>query len=128
MAGLADRRMIRIEPFDLGEFGEEEACKFLKKNGYQILDRNFRTRGGEIDIIARRGKTMIFVEVKARSSVEFAHPWEAVGFRKRQHLKTAARRYIREKALTGWEYRFDIISITIDDSLKPEIEWIQNAF
>lgn len=117
-----------INGTNLGTFGEDEACRFLGKNGCKIVDRNYRVRGGEIDVVARHGKTVLFVEVKTRTSSKFAEPWENVGYRKRKNLKTAARIYIEEHPLHGCDFRFDVISIVVDDALKAEIEWIQAAF
>jgi putative endonuclease len=117
-----------IESFDLSRFGEEEACKFLKRQRLKILDRNFRAASGEIDIVAASGKTVIFIEVKTRSSARYAQPWEAVGFRKRNNIKAAARSYVHQHSLSGRDFRFDVVSILVDDSLKPRIEWIQQAF
>ncbi len=113
---------------EVGSAGEELAVQFLRKNGCKILHRNYRTRWGEIDVIAQCGKVIIFVEVKTRSTADFAQPWEAVGFRKRKHLKTAARIYIQEYPSSGCEFRFDVLSITLKESCEPGIEWIQQAF
>ncbi len=112
---------------DLGSTGEEEACRFLRKKGYRILRRNFRAGRNEIDIIARSGNTVAFVEVKTRTSVNYAEPWEAVGFKKRKNIKTAAKSYLAEEFCNEYEYRFDVISITMDGS-SARIEWMQNAF
>ena len=116
------------ESFDLSRLGEEEACEFLRRNRCKILERNYRTRSGEIDIIAKSGKIIIFVEVKTRSSANFAQPWEAVGFRKRQNIKSAARQYISRHDLRDCEFRFDVVSIVVNDALRPQIEWIEEAF
>jgi putative endonuclease len=116
------------KPFDLFRFGEEEACRFLKKNGCKIVDRNYRVRTGEIDIVARRGKTMLFVEVKTRASSAFAQPYEAVGFRKRKSLKAAAKYYVQERNIRDLDFRFDVISITLNDAFQPQLEWMQGAF
>lgn len=113
---------------NLGTLGEEEACRFLRKKGFKILDRNYRAGSCEIDIVARDGKLILFVEVKTRLSRDFASPWENVGYRKRKNLKSAARIYIQEHSSSGFEYRFDVISIVVNDALKAEIEWIQQAF
>lgn len=118
----------RLPRINIGEFGEAEACHFLKKKGFKILERNFRCPGGEIDIVARSGNLVLFVEVKARTSIEYARPEEGVGFRKRQNLKKAARYYVHEHPAGECEYRFDVISVIVTDSLKAELEWIQNAF
>lgn len=120
--------MSEIKELDVWHFGEESACKFLRKAGCKIVQRNYRTPHGEIDIIAQQRKLTLFVEVRTRSSNHFAQPWETIGFRKRKHLRAAARYYIAEKAIYDSEVRFDVISITISDCVKPEIEWIQNAF
>jgi len=116
------------ESLNLGDFGEEEACKFLKKKGCKILTRNYRTPGGEIDIIARSGNVILFVEVKTRVSDRFAQPWEAVGFRKRKNIRAAAKQYIREIDARNLEFRIDVISVLLNDALKAQFEWIQQAF
>jgi putative endonuclease len=113
---------------NLGNVGEEQACAFLKKKGCKILEKNFRAGHGEIDIIARLGKIVLFVEVKTRVSADFAQPWESVGYRKRKNLRTAAKFYVQQKPRAGEEYRFDVLSITMKDGSSAEIEWIQNAF
>ena len=113
---------------NLGDCGEDHACDFLKNQGCKILERNFRASRGEIDIIARLGKIVLFIEVKTRTSSDFAQPWEAVGFRKRKNLKLAAKTYVAEQAFLAEEYRFDVLSIILKDGFSPEIEWIQNAF
>jgi putative endonuclease len=113
---------------NVGAVGEDEACDFLKKNGCKILERNFRASRGEIDIIARLGKIVLFVEVKTRTSSAFAQPWESVGFRKRKNLKLAAKAYMQLQTFRAEEYRFDVLSILLNEDSAPEIEWIQNAF
>lgn len=120
-----DRHTQRTE---LGRFGEEQASHFLREKGFKILDRNFHAKGGEIDIVARAGELVVFVEVKTRTSTNYARPEEAVGYRKRENLKTAARHYIQEHPHRGNEFRFDVISVTINESECAELEWIQNAF
>ena len=117
-----------IQPVNLCRFGEDEACKFLKKQKLKILDRNYRVPSGEIDIVAAAAKTVIFIEVKTRTSSRFAQPWEAVGFRKRKNIKAAARSYVLEHSLNDREFRFDVISIVVDGAFKANIEWIQRAF
>jgi putative endonuclease len=117
-----------IKSLDVFRVGEEEACNFLRKNKCKILDRNYSVLGGEIDIVARHGNTILFVEVKTRVSDAFAKPYESVGFKKQNHLKTAAKTYVQEKPVRNCEFRFDVISIVLDESLKPKIEWIQDAF
>ncbi len=117
-----------IESIDLCRFGEEEACRFLRKQKLKILDRNYSVRGGEIDIIAEDKNFVIFIEVKTRSDSKHAQPWENVRYRKRKNIKVAARQYIQHRRLHGREFRFDVVSIVLNDAMKPEIEWIRQAF
>lgn len=94
----------------LGTEGEDIAAKFLKKKGYRILKRNYRGTGGEVDIIAEDGGTIVFVEVKTRTGDLFGHPMEAVHYRKRQKIKKIALHYLakQKKEVSA---RFDIICI-----------------
>lgn len=117
-----------IQAINLCRFGEDEACKFLKKQKLKIRDRNYAVRGGEIDIIAEDGNCVIFIEVKTRSDSKYAQPWENVRYKKIKNLKLAARQYIYERKLHGREVRFDVVSIVLNDAMKPEIEWIREAF
>lgn len=111
----------------LGIKGENLATKFLKKKGYRIIARNYKTPIGEIDIIAQDGNTIVFVEVKTRADELFGHPFEAVNKRKRKKLKDLALLYLKRQ---GKEYplRFDILSILYRDDGKKEIEHIKDAF
>lgn len=78
----------------LGKWGEEKAVTFLKKNGYSVIERNFRCLYGEIDIIASIGDCLCFIEVKTRTSVEFGLPCEAVNRRKQRHIKSVCQYYL----------------------------------
>jgi putative endonuclease len=117
-----------IQSIDLCQFGEDEACKFLRKQKLKIRDRNYSVRGGEIDIIAEDKNLVIFIEVKTRSDSKYAQPWENVRYKKIKNLKTAARQYIYERKLQGREFRFDVVSIVLNDAMKADIEWIKQAF
>jgi putative endonuclease len=110
----------------LGNKGEELAVKFLKKNGYAIKIRNYKTRIGEIDIIAADGDVLVFVEVKTRESLEFGHPFEAVNARKRKKIANVALLYLK-KFDDLPPCRFDIVSIFINNG-KAECELIKDAF
>src|SRR5438309_3072172 len=112
-----------IESLNVCKTGEDAAAKFLKKKGHRIIERNYRAPGGEIDIIARDKNAIVFVEVRTRCSERFAKPWETIGFRKRAHLRSTAKIYVREHSARDCEFRFDVISIVLDDSLQPQIEW-----
>jgi putative endonuclease len=110
----------------LGSKGERLALNFLHAHGYKILMRNFSCRFGEIDIIARQGKTTVFIEVKTRSSTEFGQPQDSIGPDKIKHIFRCAQFYIKNNGYSDEEFRFDIISIVLTD--KPKIELIRNAF
>ena len=110
----------------LGRKGEELARRFLEKKGFVILEQNYRTRSGEIDLIAQEGKTLVFVEVKTRSSRRYGHPFEAVTARKRAQLTKVALEYLSRNSLYDQPARFDVVSVLADG--KPEIEVVRNAF
>lgn len=96
---------------DLGEMAEKRAVEFLRQQGYQIIAQNYRWRGGEIDIIARDGDCLVFVEVKARSSVNFGLPEEAIPQHKRRKLIVTAQRYIAQHK-PELDMRFDVVAIS----------------
>jgi len=110
----------------LGERGERLAVAFLKKKGYKIVEQNFKTRIGEIDIIALDGVTLVFVEVKARGSISYGQPFEAVTAFKRRKIKNVALLYLKRLSEVP-SCRFDVISINYGN-LSPEVELIQDAF
>lgn len=111
----------------LGQLGEKLALKYLEKEGYEILDRNFRTRAGELDIVAKDGGILVFVEVKTRSSRAFGLPQEAVDFRKQNKIIRMALEYMREKRVYG-TWRVDVVAVEMDQSRKlKNIELIRNA-
>jgi len=111
----------------LGKTGEDLACAELTRRGYAILARRYRRRRGEIDIIARDGPTLVFVEVKARESHEFGEAAEAVTALKRHRITQLAVDYIMRNQLTECPCRFDVVSIHYDGGV-PVIEVFQNAF
>lgn len=115
------------ERLKLGRQGEEMAAKYLKRQGMKIVERNFRSPVGEIDLIARDKKILAFVEVKTRRGQTFGSPGEAVGVRKQHQIAQAARWYLNEKPNDKLQPRFDVIAITAsgDDFL---IEHIPDAF
>ena len=111
---------------NLGQSGEDIAAKFLSKSGYTLLARNYRRRCGEIDIIAKKGGDLIFVEVKTRSDDYHMHPRHAVTSEKQKSIIYAAENYLKRYNIDK-ESRFDIISI-ISNGKTVEIEHIENAF
>lgn len=111
----------------LGSEGEDLAVRFLQKKGYRIVARNYKTPVGELDIIARDGDTIVFIEVKTRTDISFGYPFEAVNKRKRQKLKNLALLYLKRQGKES-PVRFDVLSIFCMDNGKKDIEHIKDAF
>ena len=114
------------EHIDFGKQGEEIAVNYLIEKGYEILERNWRNRHQEIDIIAKDGKELVIVEVKTRKSNNYGEPDLAVNKQKQRLLISAANAYIFRNKL-DIDTRFDIISIVFKDD-KPVIDHIEDAF
>lgn len=113
MNGLTDR-------------GEEVAASYLESLGYRIVARNYRTRWGEIDIIAKDGPVLAFVEVKRRSRNDFGDPAEAVGKQKRERLARTAADFLGSRGWWHFACRFDVVAVS--EGEKPEIRLIRDAF
>lgn len=99
------------ERHETGKIGEEIAVAYLKQNGYQIIERNFECRQGEIDIIAKDKNDLVFVEVKTRSSALYGLPKEAVDKTKKKHIYRSAEYYVYLKHLENYPIRIDVIEI-----------------
>ncbi len=112
----------------LGQKGEDIAVGFLERAGYKVLDRNFRCRNGEIDIIALDGKSIVFVEVKTRNKENFGPPKLAVNWRKQKQLIKVALTYLKQKRLMDRPARFDVVGIIIRGDKEEEIELVKDAF
>ena len=112
---------------EFGKRGEDLACEELQRRGYAILDRRFRTRCGELDIVARDGDVIVFVEVKARSDRNFGDPFEAVTWQKRRRLSQMATLYLFERRLVGVPCRFDVVSV-IEKRKDVKVEVLHHAF
>ena len=110
-----------------GAAGEAEAARFLEQAGYQILERNYRTRAGEIDLIARKGNLLVFVEVKMRSSEAFGRPEEAIDSRKQKKIIEIAQVYLAEHPCAAQDIRFDVIALTSRGAGR-HIEHFEDAF
>ena len=111
-----------------GAWGEQQAAQFLRRQGYDIIGLNYRVRGGEIDIIARRGRFIVFAEVKTRRSGRFAAAREFVTAAKQRRLLLAAQLWLAENP-TGLQPRFDVMEIICNT--KPAVfkhTYIENAF
>src|SRR6266542_890302 len=105
----------------LGKTGEDLACEELERRGYAIVARRYRRRGGELDIIARDGETLVFVEVKSRHDHAFGNGADAVGWLKQRRMVRLALDYMARSHLTNCPCRFDVVSIHYDDG-RPVIE------
>ena len=111
-----------------GRKGEEEAVSYLRKNGYKIIERNYRTKLGEIDIIADCKGCVCFVEVRAKNSLSFGAPAETIIKRKQLQISKAALLYIKKYKLQDASCRFDVVLVEGVDSPRPEVKLIKNAF
>ncbi len=112
----------------LGERGEAIAAAYLTGRKFSIVERNFRCKGGEVDIIARDGKTYVFVEVKTRRNLSFGPPQQALTPFKQRQISKAALTWLAKKRLFGADARFDVIAILMPDHQVPVIDHIRNAF
>ncbi|HYS97843.1 MAG TPA: YraN family protein [Candidatus Dormibacteraeota bacterium] len=112
---------------ELGRAGERAAADLLRSRGYQIVGAGFLARRGELDLVCRRGRELVVVEVKTRSTDAFGTPLEAVGSRKRRALVAAAAEY---RALAEWRgpIRFAVVAVTVRPDGKLVAELIENAF
>lgn len=109
-----------------GAIGEKLAVSYLIKNNYKIIDRNFKCKLGEIDIIATIDDVVVFVEVKTRKSFIYGYPYEAVTLSKQQKIIKTAHSYIKLKKIMDKQYRFDIIEVYLNGNIR--INHIKNAF
>jgi len=119
---MADKRQ------KLGKSGERIASAYLQKNGYIILSKNYRRKCGEIDIIARQGDYLVFIEVKTRTTTSHGHPLEAVTQRKQKQISKVAQYYLAENNLFDTAARFDVVAVTILNNGRIQVELIPSAF
>ena len=110
-----------------GGAAEEAAARFLERQGLAIVARNYRTRLGEIDLVARDGATLVFVEVRMRSSDRFGGGAESIGWRKRSRIEAAARQYL-SRLHREPPCRFDVVTLEGDAMQGFRVEWIRDAF
>lgn len=112
----------------LGKLGEDCATNFLEAAGYTIVARNFRIRSAEIDIIAQSGSIIVFIEVKARSSIRHGLPSEAVNLRKQKKIIEAASVFLQDEKYCDCACRFDVVEIYLRGEHVEEINHIETAF
>jgi putative endonuclease len=108
---------------ELGLAGEDLAARWYRAHGYRLLDRNWRCRRGEIDLVVAKGRTVVFCEVKARSSLAFGSPAEAVTPEKQRRIRGLATAWLGERGVRPRQVRFDVAAV-----LGGEIEVIEGAF
>lgn len=112
----------------LGRSGEDTVARYLQKKGYKILVQNYRCQLGEIDIIARDGDVLVFIEVKTRSGCTFGSPAAAVTPRKQRQISKAAQWYLTEERRFDTPARFDVVAVSSAPGTDHRIEHISNAF
>jgi len=114
--------------FSIGRMGEEEAVKYITDNGFNVISRNFRIPGGEIDIVAKDKEMLVFIEVKNYSYRNFYKPEYAIGERKKYRLRRAAEEYLYRNDFVDNDCRFDVVLIFRDWKGSKKVELIKNAF
>jgi putative endonuclease len=112
----------------VGTLGEQAAAASLEDLGYRILHRNYRCRGGEIDIICEYNGVLVFCEVKTRTSTQFGLPEEAITIAKRRRLRRLALEYLQRESRRARALRFDVISVAMTDGRVGELRHLVNAF
>ncbi|NLM44183.1 MAG: YraN family protein [Clostridiales bacterium] len=113
----------------LGGIGEKVAIEYLKKQGYHIIETNFKCKQGEIDIIAADDDIIVFIEVKTRSSDVYGQPSEAVNYYKQRKIVQVALTYLAKRNLFNWMSRFDVVEVIMEQTDKiANINLIKNAF
>ena len=114
----------------LGAFGEDAVCRYLRRRGYKILDRNYSCRLGELDIVAGKGRFVAFVEVKLRKNADFGAPAEFVTAAKQRRVILTAERWLQQHP-TRLQPRFDVAEVYAPDGLntkRPEIHYMEDAY
>lgn len=112
----------------VGQRGEDIAARYLQRNGFRILDRNVHLGRYELDIIARDGDTIVFVEVKTRRNEDVAPPEENVDRTKQRHIRAAAHYYIERANDPSQYYRFDLVSVVLPERGNPAVTLYRDAF
>lgn len=112
----------------LGTHGEDVAAAWYERHGYVVLDRNWRVREGELDLVVRHGRTIVFCEVKTRRGDAFGTPFEAVTPTKQRRLRVLAARWLAERGRHGGPVRFDVAAVRVAGDGGAEIEVRRDAF
>lgn len=113
---------------EIGAIGEKMAAAFLEKRGYRVICPNYRTSLGEIDLIARHGKTIVFVEIKTRITSSLGPPFLSVTWKKQRHIVRTALMYLKKFGSLDADWRIDVVSVKLNNKYEVEnIELIENA-
>lgn len=112
---------------DIGKYGEDRAAEFLTRLGYELIERNWRGSGGEIDIVARDRDCLVFAEVKTRTRTGFGHPFEAITSQKLQRMRKLVAQWCQAKQIAGFKVRLDAISVLVVDG-RVNIEHLKQVF
>jgi len=115
-------------PADLGARGERIAAAFLTDAGLRVLDRNWRCREGELDIVAREGDALVFCEVKTRRGLDYGHPVEAVTAVKQRRLRLLAQRWLAAHDQHAPELRFDVVGVLVGTAGPARVTHLRAAF
>ncbi len=112
----------------LGKRGEDLACSYLKRHGLKIIQRNYRQKSGEIDIVCRDQSYIVFVEVKTRKSLRYGLPYEAVTQKKQAQISRVALDYLTRHKCLNHAVRFDVVSIVVTGDGNADIEHLRDCF
>ena len=119
---------VSLDSEKLGKLGEDLACKLVRDKGYEIIERNYSYKKGEIDIIAKDKEYLVFIEVKTRKNLEYGDPEYGVTKNKIKQVQKIATAYLYEKEINDVDIRFDVVAILIEGNNNPIINHIENAF
>lgn len=112
---------------ETGKLAEDFAERYLERHGLRLIERNYRCRGGEIDLVMRDGKSVVFVEVRYRKHHSFGGAAASVDWRKQQRLVIAAQHYLQRQAPGDPPCRFDVIAVSPGNDSELSVQWIKNA-
>ncbi|MFY9174145.1 MAG: YraN family protein [Peptococcia bacterium] len=112
----------------LGHLAENAAAQYLQEQGYKILERNFRTALGELDIIAEDGDYLVFVEVRSRKDSEYGLPQETVDWNKQSRVRRMANQYLNNKFAWHRNCRFDVVAVLFKNEIVDSLELLKDAF
>ncbi len=117
-----------FQRMELGRRGEDIAAEYLINSGYEIIERNFKNKLGEVDIIAKDKNTLCFIEVKTRRTANFGSPFESVTPRKQHKLLRLAESYLQYKKINNVDIRFDCVAVFVEEKGDEQVELIKGAF